>query len=90
VVTHLLSWDGVGPRTVQSLVAAFGAAGVFRALQDQPERVREVLGGKGARVLEAWHRDHVRRVRAQARKPGGSGNRGRRGGRGGKRTPRPS
>jgi len=76
---------------VQSLVDAFGAANVFRALRDQPERVRTIVGAtRGERLLKAWHRDYQRRVRASANKQGSRATRGRRGGRGSKRTTRTS
>jgi hypothetical protein len=89
VVAYLREYEGLGPKSVQSLVDAFGVAGVFRALRDQPERVRAVVGGtRGERLLEAWQRDYQRRLRAQARKTSTRGARGRRGGRGSKRAKR--
>ncbi|NJD09134.1 MAG: hypothetical protein FIB01_01395 [Gemmatimonadetes bacterium] len=92
VIAYLREYEGLGPKSVQSLVDAFGPSGVFRALRDHPERVREVVSGaRGERLVEAWHKDYQRRVKAQARKQAGSrGARGRRGGRGGKRTTRGS
>jgi hypothetical protein len=89
VIAHLRGYEGVGPKSVQSLVDAFGPAGVFEALRSQPERVREVVGGaRGERLLESWQHDYDRRRRAQARKASGNGSRGRRGGRGSKRATR--
>jgi len=87
VIAYLREYDGVGPKSVQSLVAAFGGSGVFRALRDDPERVKEVVGAmRGERLLQAWHHDYQRRIKAHAKKPAAaSGTRGRRGGRGGKK-----
>lgn len=92
MVSYLREYEGVGPKSVQALVDAFGPTGVFRALRDQPDRVKEIVGAtRGERLLDAWHRDYQRRVRAQAKKQnGGRAARGRRGGRGGKRATRGS
>src|SRR5690606_10858629 len=37
-------YKGVGVKTAEAVISAFGADGVFRALYTEPERVREVLG----------------------------------------------
>jgi hypothetical protein len=42
------------------MIEAFGAAHVFDALQNHPERVRELLGdNRGSKLLDAWRADHV-------------------------------
>jgi hypothetical protein len=92
VLAYLRSYEGMGPKSVQSLVDAFGANGVFHALRDQPDRVTEVLGAtRGERLLQSWHHDYQKRLRAQAKKQtSGHGARGRRGGRSGQRAARGS
>ncbi len=62
------SYQGVGQKTAEALIEAFGADRVFNGLNSQPETVREVLGS-GRRtdiLLEAWERDHRRRTTAGA------------------------
>jgi hypothetical protein len=47
----------VGARTAETLVRAFGAD-LFRVLDEEPERVREVLSDRRAeQVLEARRRE---------------------------------
>jgi uncharacterized protein (TIGR00288 family) len=60
------SYQGVGQKTAEALIEAFGADGVFQGLNDQPERVREILGaGRRTEVLlNAWQRDYRRRTTA--------------------------
>jgi uncharacterized protein (TIGR00288 family) len=60
------SYQGVGQKTAEALIDAFGADGVFRGLNDQPERVKEILGaGRRTEVLlNAWQRDFRRRTSA--------------------------
>jgi uncharacterized protein (TIGR00288 family) len=60
------SYQGVGQKTAEALIDAFGADRVFNGLNSNPDRVREVLGG-GRRtevLLEAWQRDYRRRTSA--------------------------
>ncbi len=62
------SYQGVGQKTAEALIEAFGADRVFNGLNSQPDKVREVLGS-GRRtdiLLEAWERDHRRRTTAGA------------------------
>jgi uncharacterized protein (TIGR00288 family) len=59
-VTAYLSenYKGVGPKSVEALLERVGPAGVFDALENQPDMVREVVGGaRGERLLEAWADD---------------------------------
>ncbi|HUE76631.1 MAG TPA: NYN domain-containing protein [Longimicrobiales bacterium] len=62
------SYPGVGQKTAETLINAFGADRVFHGLHAQPERVREMLGS-GRRtdsLLEAWQKDFRRRTTAGA------------------------
>jgi hypothetical protein len=53
LIARLTAYAGVGRRTAESLVHAFGAD-VFRVLDQEPERVRQILPDHRAeRVLEA-------------------------------------
>jgi len=53
IVSHLTGYTGVGVRTAETLVEAFGTD-TFRVLDEEPERVREILpGSRAERVLEA-------------------------------------
>jgi uncharacterized protein (TIGR00288 family) len=59
-VTEYLSsnYKGVGPKSVESLIEGVGPARVFDVLENQPDRVRElVTGARGERLLEAWADD---------------------------------
>jgi uncharacterized protein (TIGR00288 family) len=65
VIDYLVhNYKGVGRRSGELLVEALGAANVFRALESDPERVKEVLGpARGAKLVDAWRADHaVRRA----------------------------
>ncbi len=64
VVNYLQnSYKGVGLKTAESLIDAFGAENVFEVLQDDPSRVEETLGGRRATaVLEGWQADYERRT----------------------------
>jgi uncharacterized protein (TIGR00288 family) len=59
VMAHLTSYKGVGRKTAEAVLDAFGPAGAFQALEDQPERVREVVGGgkRAETLLDAWRDD---------------------------------
>ncbi len=62
------SYPGVGQKTAETLIDAFGADRVFHGLHGQPDRVREMLGS-GRRtdsLLEAWQKDFRRRSTAGA------------------------
>jgi uncharacterized protein (TIGR00288 family) len=78
------SYKGVGKKTAEVLVEEFGES-LFTVLDEQPDRVREVVPpGRADRVLEAWQEDLTRR-----REPGeGGDDRGRSGGGGGGRRGR--
>ncbi len=57
LVSRLRSYAGVGDRTAQTLVEAFGAD-LFRVMDEQPDRIREVLPDHRAdRVLEARRKE---------------------------------
>lgn len=99
IASYMTSYKGVGPRSVQTLIETFGAGGVYDALQNQPDRVREVIGGaRGERLIEAWTDDVSERRVQRGHAPGSrteegsqaatSAGRARRGGRrGGRRGP---
>jgi uncharacterized protein (TIGR00288 family) len=57
------SYKGVGKKTAEQLIDAFGADGVFTALATRPDRVREVLGAgrRTDQLIEAWQADFERR-----------------------------
>ncbi|MGH7553775.1 MAG: NYN domain-containing protein [Longimicrobiales bacterium] len=71
VIEYLVhNYKGVGRRSGELLVEALGAPNVFRALESDPDRVKEVLGpARGAKLVDAWRADHaVRRAgRSSAR-----------------------
>lgn len=59
-MTH--RYKGVGKKTAETLIDAFGAERVFDALTREPERVRELLGARRAEaVLAAWEADRAQR-----------------------------
>ncbi|NIP78682.1 MAG: hypothetical protein GWM90_05540, partial [Gemmatimonadetes bacterium] len=64
------SYQGVGQKTAEALIEAFGADRVFNGLNSHPGRVREVLGSgrRTEALLEAWQRDYRRRTTAGAEK----------------------
>jgi uncharacterized protein (TIGR00288 family) len=68
VVTYLAThFKGVGQKMAESLIDAFGANGVFRAMLKEPDRVRKILGEKrGEKLLSAWHEDYRTRAAAAA------------------------
>jgi ribonuclease E len=85
VEAHLTAYKGVGKKTIEQLVATFGAGELFRALEETPDRVREVLGDRRAKtVLDAWNADRDARTPAPAAEeaPAKPKSRTRRGGRG--------
>jgi len=60
-------YKGVGVKTAERLVDHFGAS-VFEVMQDQPERVRQVLfKARAESVLAAWAGDYKRRSAALAK-----------------------
>ncbi len=57
LVDHLRSYAGVGERTAQTLVEAFGSD-LLRVMDEEPDRIREVLPDHRAeRVLEARRKE---------------------------------
>jgi hypothetical protein len=55
VLARLTSFKGVGRRSAEALVEAFGPAKVFDGLARDPERVKQVLGvRRGEALLEAY------------------------------------
>ena len=67
VMSYLTTrYKGVGVKTAEALIGAFGADGVFRALHAEPERVRELLGARRTEaLLKGWESDLAQR-RAEA------------------------
>ncbi len=60
-------YRGVGEKTAEVLVERFGE-GVFQALKDDPEAVRDAVAGRRAeQVLEAWEADYERRLSRRSR-----------------------
>ncbi len=69
IATYLSEYKGVGPKSIQSLIDTFGATNVFDALQNKPDRVREVVtGARGETLLDAWVDDYTLR-KAQSTPP---------------------
>lgn len=68
VVAYLTGrYKGVGAKTAESLIEAFGADRVFEVMHTEPERVRELLGARrGDAVLAAWEADYAAREPAEA------------------------
>ncbi len=78
-LTH--RYKGVGEKTAETLVEAFGS-GLFTVLRDDPDAVARVLpAGRAEQLLEAWQADYERRTSARGGSSGGGGDRngGRRG-----------
>jgi uncharacterized protein (TIGR00288 family) len=84
MVAYMASaYSGVGPKSVQSLIDAVGAPRLYEVLNTQHDRVREVLGARGDRLIEAFADDVAARranaapdsrsVLAQQTTGGGSG-----------------
>ena len=46
-----MAYKGVGQKTAEAAVQAFGADGIFDALQNHPDRVTEKLGARRAQPL---------------------------------------
>ena len=60
------SYKGVGKKTAEALVDAFGKD-LFDVLQHSPERVRGVVPRRAEQVLAGWRTDYGRRVEALPR-----------------------
>ena len=87
------SYKGVGTKTAEALVEAFGDS-LFEVFQDTPQRVNDVVPRRAEQVLAEWRTDYARRSEgahpAKASAPAETGRKdesGDRGGRGG-RQPR--
>ena len=83
IVRYLTAYKGVGEKTAQQVVDGFGDR-VFDVLQDEPDRVKDVLPANRAEQLVAGWQEDVRRRQAgeSGSGSGGRGRRGRRSGRG--------
>ncbi|MEX2528387.1 MAG: hypothetical protein WEA09_12185, partial [Gemmatimonadota bacterium] len=70
------SYRGVGRKTAETLVEAFGDK-LFQVLQEQPERVNQVVPeSRAEKVLEGWNADYARRAgTSDSPSSGGSENR---------------
>ncbi|MGD8362877.1 MAG: NYN domain-containing protein [Gemmatimonadota bacterium] len=70
IISYLTnSYRGVGKKTAESLVEAFGSD-VFAVLKDEPERIEPIVTGKRAeQLLSAWEADFNRRAERSAREP---------------------
>ena len=70
------SYKGVGKKTAEALVEAFGDS-LFEVFQKTPQRVNEVVPRRAEQVLAEWRTDYSRRTegaeRAQASAPASSG-----------------
>jgi len=66
IEAYLSTYKGVGKKTVESLVNAFGD-GVFRTLEEDPDAVRSLLTDRrAAPILEQWSEDRDRRREERA------------------------
>ncbi|HET9985090.1 MAG TPA: NYN domain-containing protein [Longimicrobiales bacterium] len=66
VIQYLVGrYKGVGQKTAESLVDALGAGSVFTTLQHEPNKVRDLVGGRRAgTILDAWAADYAQRSSA--------------------------
>jgi hypothetical protein len=61
IVSYLTnSYGGVGKKTAESLVEAFGAD-IFVVFETEPGRITELVPRRAAQVLAEWRADLVRR-----------------------------
>lgn len=79
IVRYLTNrYKGIGEKTAEALVEAFGQD-LFRTMRDDPDAISRAVPPKRAeQVLEAWRADYERRTAARSR----GGNRSKGGGRG--------
>jgi hypothetical protein len=69
-------YRGVGDKTAEQLVEAFGAEHVFAALKAAPDSVIDLLGAhRAGAVLDAWRVDYARRGGDETAAPASSRNR---------------
>lgn len=58
IIARLLGYKGVGRKTAEAAVEAFGAANVYEVLENEPERVHAALGARRAQpLLAGWSAD---------------------------------
>ena len=61
IVSYLTnSYGGVGKKTAEALVEAFGPD-IFAAFENEPERVAKIVPRRGPQVLAEWKADFERR-----------------------------
>ncbi len=72
IISYLTnSYKGVGKKTAESLVRAFGSE-LFAVLAGDPGRIAEIVSGKRAeQLLEAWKLDFQRRSEREGQGSGG-------------------
>jgi uncharacterized LabA/DUF88 family protein len=58
IIARLLGYKGVGRKTAEAAVEAFGAANLYDVLDNEPERVHAALGARRAQpLLAGWSSD---------------------------------
>jgi hypothetical protein len=92
IIARLVAYKGVGRKTAEAALQAFGAAEIFTVLANDPERVRTALGarlaapllaGRSAEVTPASENGAHGKTRSTRAKSGArKTTRGKRGGRG--------
>jgi hypothetical protein len=72
IISYLTnSYKGVGKKTAESLVKAFGSE-LFAVLAKEPDRINEIVSGKRAeQLLDAWMVDYQRRSERVGQGSGG-------------------
>ena len=70
VVDRLAGYKGVGRKTAEAVVQAFGPEQVFSIMQDQPDRLRQTLGARRAELLlKGWQLDSAKREKGAKKRP---------------------
>jgi hypothetical protein len=70
VVDRIAAYKGVGRKSAEAIVQAFGHDQVFNVLRDQPDRVRQTLGGRRAELLiKGWQQENAPADAQQPEKP---------------------
>ena len=74
VISYLTnSYKGVGKKTAESLVEAFGSD-LFSVLEDEPDRIGPIVSGRRAdMLLEGWRADFKRRSERVTQGQGAAG-----------------
>jgi uncharacterized LabA/DUF88 family protein len=88
VIDRLAGYKGVGRKSAEATVQAFGAPDVFRVLTDEPELVREALGARRAQQLLKGWKDDLAALTQAVLAPGANRRKTRSSGSGSARTPR--